>query len=111
MAELGLPNPRWEESADGETTLTFPLIAKIPAGGYDGRGVFFINSQEELSQLAKASGSPLLLEEKLQLDQEVSVLVARSPHGQAATGPQFLQSNAMVFAFKLLPPFPIFLMR
>ena len=106
MDELGLPNPRWEESANGETTLTFPLIAKIPTGGYDGRGVFVIYSQEELSQLAKATGSPLLLEEKLQLDQEVSVMVARSPHGQAATWPAVLTIQRDGICVQTVTPVP-----
>ena len=81
MAELGLPNPRFEKYLGGAPTLQFSLIAKSPSGGYDGRGVWVINSQSELDALP----TPLLLEEKLSFTREIAVMVARSPHGQAST--------------------------
>ena len=89
IAELDLPNPKFEEYKGGVTSLTFPLIAKLPSGGYDGRGVFVINSQSELEELFKQNGV-LLLEEKLLFDFEISVMVARSPHDQAASWPATL---------------------
>lgn len=81
MAELGLPNPQFERFVGGKPSLQFPLIAKAPTGGYDGRGVWVVNSQKELEALP----TPLLLEEKLNFTREIAVMVARSPHGQAAT--------------------------
>lgn len=81
MVELGLPNPRFEKYTGGTTNLDFPLIAKAPSGGYDGRGVWVVNSPEELAALP----TPLLLEEKLDFTREIAIMVARSPHGQAAT--------------------------
>ena len=81
MVELGLPNPRFEKYIGGATTLEFPLIAKAPSGGYDGRGVWVVNTPEELAALPL----PLLLEEKLDFTREIAIMVARSPHGQAAT--------------------------
>ena len=86
---LGLPNPVFQEYSGGETNIKFPLIAKLPMGGYDGRGVFLINSMSELDELYKSNGT-LLLEEKLPFDFEISVMVARSPHNQAATWPATL---------------------
>ncbi len=85
MDELSLPNPQWEEYSGGSTSLTFPLIAKTITGGYDGRGVFVVNAQPELETLYKEIGQTLLLEEKLEFDSEIAIMVARSPHGQAAT--------------------------
>jgi 5-(carboxyamino)imidazole ribonucleotide synthase len=85
MLELGLPNPQWQEYTSGASEIAFPLIAKLPTGGYDGRGVFVIQNQLELDELAKKVGSTLLLEEALNFDYEAAVMVARSPHGQAAT--------------------------
>ncbi len=85
MDELALPNPQWEEYSGGSTLLTFPLIAKTITGGYDGRGVFVVNAQPELETLYKEVGQTLLLEEKLEFDSEIAIMVARSPHGQAAT--------------------------
>ncbi len=81
MDELELPNPRYQKYLGGKAMLEFPLIAKAPTGGYDGRGVWVVNSQEELEALP----TPLLLEEKLDFTREVAIMVARSPHGQAAT--------------------------
>jgi len=96
MAELGLPNPQWQlfamETTFNDVEIAFPLIAKSVTGGYDGRGVFLIDTFEELVQLHQQmsanqndSALRLLLEQKLDFDYELSVMVARSPHGQAAT--------------------------
>ena len=94
--ELELPNPKWQRFDGGKCEIEFPLIAKLPAGGYDGRGVFVISSEAELKDLQKKTGA-LLLEEKLDFDYEISVMVARSPHNQAATWPATLtiQSNGI----------------
>jgi 5-(carboxyamino)imidazole ribonucleotide synthase len=89
VSELGLPNPVYEEYNGGSHSINFPLIAKLPAGGYDGRGVYLIEKQSELDELFKNNGT-LLLEEKLPFDYEISVMVARSPHNQAASWPATL---------------------
>jgi 5-(carboxyamino)imidazole ribonucleotide synthase len=86
ISELGLPNPNWARYEGGAVEIAFPLIAKVPSGGYDGRGVWVINSANELAELFKETGV-LLLEEKINFDFEISVMVARSPHNQAATWP------------------------
>lgn len=85
MDELGLPNPRWQNYAGGKVDIPFPLVAKTVTGGYDGRGVFIVSSNEELISLHNDIGLPLLLEEKLNFESEIAIMVARSPHGQAAT--------------------------
>lgn len=85
MEELELPNPKWEEFDGTSCEIEFPLIAKSIAGGYDGRGVFVVQDLEELQGLRERSGANLLIEEKLTFDYEIAVMVARSPHGQAAT--------------------------
>ena len=89
ISELNLPNPKWQKYDGEKLELGLPLIAKVPAGGYDGRGVFVINSEAELVALYAKTGT-LLLEEKLNFDYEISVMVARSPHNQAATWPATL---------------------
>ena len=106
MEELGLPNPKWEESRDGHTSLNFPLIAKIPSGGYDGRGVFVINDQAALTQLAQGVNGVLLLEEKLPLEREISIMVARSPHGQASTWPATLTIQQDGICVQTITPVP-----
>ncbi len=85
MDELNLPNPKWQEYSGGDTSIKFPLIAKTITGGYDGRGVFVVKTPEELASIYKEIGKTLLLEEMLEFDCEIAIMVARSPHGQAAT--------------------------
>ena len=60
------------------------MIAKAISGGYDGRGVWKINSEKELSALIAEVGK-VLIEELVEFDYEIAVMVARSPHGQAST--------------------------
>ena len=96
IAGLHLPNPKWQKYQGDRCEISFPLIAKLPSGGYDGRGVFQIDSESQLVELHKKAGT-LLLEEKLNFDYEISVMVARSPHDQAATWPATLtiQNNGI----------------
>ena len=63
---------------------TYPVIAKSISGGYDGRGVWKVNSSQELSDLLKNSHK-LLIEELIEFDYEIAVMVARSPHSQATS--------------------------
>lgn len=86
MRELIAPelSPRWRKISNIEEAedFGFPCIAKSLLGGYDGKGVWRVENKEALTELLKAGG--LLLEEIVPFDVEISVLVARSPHGQAA---------------------------
>lgn len=86
MRELVSPDlsPRWKQVAhiDEARDFGFPLVAKSLIGGYDGKGVWRVESEAELSEILRHGG--LLLEELVPFDAEISVLVARSPHGQAA---------------------------
>jgi len=105
IAEIGLPNPKWQEYSGGAREISFPLIAKLPAGGYDGRGVFKVNSQSKLDELASSNGK-LLLEELLQFDYEISVMVARSPHNQAASWPATLTIQSDGICTMTVTPIP-----
>ena len=78
-----LPNPKWQIITEAPEW-NYPAIAKTISGGYDGRGVWKVNSKEELANLLKEIPK-LLLEELVSFDFEIAVMVARSPHGQAAT--------------------------
>ena len=78
-----LPNPKWQVVTEA-IDWTYPAIAKSISGGYDGRGVWKVNSKLELAELLKEVPT-LLLEELIEFDFEIAVMVARSAHGQAAT--------------------------
>ena len=78
------PSPTWKIATSTADIERYPLIAKAISGGYDGRGVWKINSQDELTEVLKTTPR-LLIEELISFDSEIAVMVARSPHGQATT--------------------------
>ena len=78
------PAPAFQVITSAEEVKSFPVIAKVISGGYDGRGVWKVDSLEELSEIVKQTGK-LLIEELIDFDFEIAVMVARSPHGQAST--------------------------
>ena len=105
IAELNLPNPKWQKYQGDNCDIAFPLIAKLPTGGYDGRGVYVVENEIELADLQKKFGT-LLLEEKLNFDYEISVMVARSPHNQAATWPATLTIQEAGICTSTVTPVP-----
>ncbi len=103
LTEIDVACPAWAQARTAAEVEEFaaqtgwPLVAKTPRGGYDGKGVRVVSSVEDLSDwLADAArdaqvGGPLadglLLEEKVDFVRELAVLVARSPSDQAAAWP------------------------
>jgi 5-(carboxyamino)imidazole ribonucleotide synthase len=66
----------------------FPIILKTTRGGYDGKGVWFVDGPDDAAVAqAFGSGVPILAEEKVDFVRELSAIVARSPHGQAVAYP------------------------
>ena len=96
LTGLGVPCPRWVR-ADTTADVTafgdavgWPVVAKTPRGGYDGKGVRVVATADELVDWldrAAADGTGLLLEERVPFRRELAALVARSPSGQAAAWP------------------------
>jgi len=78
------PAPQWKVISSTSEVDQYPLIAKSISGGYDGRGVWKVNSQDELAEILKTTPQ-LLIEELIAFDCEIAVMVARSPHGQATS--------------------------
>ena len=65
-----------------------PSIAKSTHGGYDGRGQVRLREPEQGADAWSALGSrPCLVEAMVDIDYEVSVLVARTPSGRTAVYP------------------------
>ncbi len=96
LTELGLPCPRWAVATTPSQARSFgdqvgwPIIAKTPRGGYDGKGVRMVDSADDLAdwfERAREKGEPLLLEERVPFTRELAILIARSPSGQAAAWP------------------------
>ena len=78
------PSPKFQIVTTIDQVDHFPVIAKAITGGYDGRGVWRVNSAKELGDLLHQMPK-LLVEELIEFDYEIAVIVARSPHGQATT--------------------------
>ena len=80
----GFASPKFEIVTLIDQVKEYPVIAKAISGGYDGRGVWKVNSARELGDLLQKMPK-LLVEELIEFDYEIAVMVARSPHGQATT--------------------------
>ena len=95
LTALGAPCPIYQVVPDADALVAFgdehgwPVIAKVARGGYDGRGVWKVESPEDASQpfAGRADGVPVLAEEFVDFARELSALVVRSPSGQAAAYP------------------------
>jgi 5-(carboxyamino)imidazole ribonucleotide synthase len=96
LAALGVACPRWvhlADAADPAAALAafgeevgWPVVLKATRGGYDGKGVWVLDSLEAAAELLD-SGTPLLAEEKVAIARELAADVARSPFGQGAAWP------------------------
>ncbi|GAA2654626.1 5-(carboxyamino)imidazole ribonucleotide synthase [Paractinoplanes durhamensis] len=91
LAALGAPVPRWRQVTTAAEIESFaggswPVVAKATRGGYDGKGVWMLSTPAEAAELV-ATGTPLIVEERVQLRRELAALVARSPFGQVAAYP------------------------
>jgi 5-(carboxyamino)imidazole ribonucleotide synthase len=95
LTELGIPCPANRLVADAGELIAFgdqqgwPVIAKTTRGGYDGKGVFKINSADQASEpfTGLRPGIGIIAEEFVDFRRELSALVARSASGQAVAYP------------------------
>jgi 5-(carboxyamino)imidazole ribonucleotide synthase len=88
LAELGLPQPRWApvDSISDVEAFGLPCVLKAATGGYDGKGVWMIDTPAD-AQAVLASGIRLIAEERMPLQRELAVQIARSPRGETAVYP------------------------
>ena len=96
LGELGLPVPDWIDLTGSRSpsgalaafgaAVGWPVILKTITGGYDGKGVWLIESPEAATDLL-ASGARLLAEARVPIARELAAVVARSPYGQGGTWP------------------------
>jgi 5-(carboxyamino)imidazole ribonucleotide synthase len=92
LVELGLPAPRWAlcESAADVEAFGFPLILKTARGGYDGKGVWKVESPDDAADawaLHHATGIELIAEELVPFTRELSAQVARNASGEVVSYP------------------------
>ena len=87
LAELNVPIPDWASVSSLEEISSFlerhggVAILKTATGGYDGKGVRVIRTAIEAEDWL-ASGSALLIEEKVDFVRELAQLSARNPSGK-----------------------------
>ncbi|MGR6088554.1 MAG: 5-(carboxyamino)imidazole ribonucleotide synthase [Arcticibacter sp.] len=62
----------------------FPVMQKLRTSGYDGRGVMPLKSKDDL---ANAFDEPSMIERKVDIDQEISVIVSRNEKGEVSHFP------------------------
>ena len=67
----------------------WPVVIKPSTGGYDGRGVYMVDGEEEAATIFNSLHThlPFVVEPKLQLEAEGSVLAVRSTAGECLTYP------------------------
>jgi 5-(carboxyamino)imidazole ribonucleotide synthase len=95
LAALGAPCPNSRVVADEASLAAFggeqgwPIVAKTSRGGYDGKGVWRLDSAAEAGKpfAELADGVQIIAEEFVDFARELSALVVRSPSGQAAAYP------------------------
>ena len=113
LAARGFPVPPFTLAREGAEIAAFtgdhgwPLVAKAPRGGYDGRGVTTVASPAEAEALLADSPDGLLLEPLLPIERELAVVVVRSADGQATAYPvaETVQRDAM--CREILVPAPV----
>jgi 5-(carboxyamino)imidazole ribonucleotide synthase len=115
LTDIGIPCPRWsvvttaaevEEFADDAG---WPVVLKTSRGGYDGRGVWVLETPAEVAPVLEvplAAGAQWLVEERIDFVQELSAQVARSPHGQAVAYPVVRTVQANGICAEVVAPAP-----
>jgi len=59
--------------------IKYPFVQKLRKGGYDGRGVSVINEPRDLNNILTGAS---VIEEKVEIKKEISVIVARNKKGE-----------------------------
>lgn len=75
------PSPQSATITDAAQIPSYPVIAKAISGGYDGRGVWKVETAAEVAEILTHT-SLLLIEELIEFDAEIAVMVARTPDGE-----------------------------
>ncbi|HUQ59057.1 5-(carboxyamino)imidazole ribonucleotide synthase [Lentzea sp.] len=115
LAELGLPVPPFAEVHSVADVVRFgasngwPCVLKSIRGGYDGRGVWMLNTPQSAERVVAElleAGTPLMVEQCVPMRRELAAVVARSPFGQGAAWPvvETVQSDGI--CVEVLAPAP-----
>jgi 5-(carboxyamino)imidazole ribonucleotide synthase len=111
LDRLGVPCPRHGVvTTPAEVAeFGFPCVLKTTRGGYDGKGVWFVDSEAEAAEAfdrAAETGVQILAEELVDFRRELSALVARSPSGQVAAWPVVATEQRAGICREVIAPAP-----
>ncbi|MGB8022224.1 MAG: 5-(carboxyamino)imidazole ribonucleotide synthase [Candidatus Nanopelagicales bacterium] len=107
ISGAGVPCPAWALVETAAAVAEFaeqnawPVVLKVSRGGYDGRGVWVVESPAEVASVM--AGNPLsagvqwLVEQYVPFTRELAAQVARSPSGEVAVYPvvRTVQTNGI----------------
>lgn len=116
LSLLGIPCPLFEvldvepgdsldDLIDAMHEFGYPAVVKTTRGGYDGKGVWVVESPEDLAE-PLASGRELIAEELVDFKRELSALVARTPSGEVRTYPVVQSTQRDGVCAEVIAPAP-----
>lgn len=81
-----IPSPEFQVvwNRDEEITMPLPFVQKMNTGGYDGKGVQVIKNEIDLQNLWQEAS---VIESLVDINKELSVIVARNENGETKTFP------------------------
>jgi 5-(carboxyamino)imidazole ribonucleotide synthase len=88
----------------------WPVIVKASRGGYDGRGVWSVDGPGAARDLVADTAqlaAPLIAEERVAIEKEIAVLVARRPSGDVVSYPAVETVQVEGICREILAPAPI----
>ena len=115
LTEAGIACPKWAQVSNAEQLDEFtldvgwPIILKSAKGGYDGKGVWLVESQEQALEVISdihAHGQEVLAEECVAFVRELAAQVARSPHGQCVAYPVVQSTQTDGICHEVIAPCP-----
>lgn len=89
-----------ENASRDQLKSKIPFVHKLRTGGYDGKGVQIIRSEQDLDNCFTA---PSLAEDLIPFEKELSVIVARNERGETSVYPtvecEFNEANLVAYLF------------
>lgn len=117
LAELGLPHASFFEVADeaqleeAVQRLGGACMVKTAGFGYDGKGQVVVRGADDAQAMERAGAltrsGPVIVERRVELAMEVSVVIARSPSGASVTYAPFHNRHAAQVLDLTSSPAPI----
>lgn len=87
LTAAGFPVAPWCPAGPDGGATAFPAIVKTARLGYDGKGQVAVDDGDELAAAVGRLGVACVVEQRVPLDVELSVIVARTADGRLATYP------------------------